>query len=266
MILCDAHCHYDDDRLAPFRDEAIALARKKGLSRAVVNGSREEDWQSAADFCREHPWALPAFGMHPWRLQGRTPEWEAKLRAALERHPGASVGETGLDSQVENADLADQTAVFKRQLALAAELNRPITIHCVRAWEPLKQILQRQPAPARGFLMHAWTAPAALIPFFVEKGAYFSFSPAFANPNRGARRRAFREMPRDRILLETDAPSLGPPPAQNPHPLRDPATGAPVNHPANLTVSLFTLAETLELSPEETAALTTENWRRLFEG
>lgn len=263
--LTDAHCHYHDARLAPFLADALREARAAGLSRAMVNGTAENDWATVAAFCEEHAWALPAFGIHPWYAAGRSADWEKKLTAALDRDPRASLGEIGLDLWIEPRDFEDQQRLFLRQLAIAAERDLPASIHCVRAWEPLRLCLQKHATPARGVLIHAYNGPAALIPFFVEKGARFSFSPSFLQERKAPQRAAFSLMPRDRVLLETDAPALPPPPEKNPRPLRDDATGEVLNHPANLTLALRALAESLALTPEETAALTARNWTTLFE-
>ncbi len=264
MTLTDAHCHYHDARLAPYLAEALSAARTAGLAGAVVNGTAETDWDAVSGFCGEHAWALPAFGIHPWHTAGRSQNWERNLTAALDRHPGASVGEIGLDLWIEPRDFEDQRRLFLRQLAIAAERNVPASIHCVRAWEPLRQCLRAQAAPARGVLLHAYGGPAELLPFFVEKGARFSFSPSFLQARKAPLRDAFRLMPPDRVLLETDSPALPPPPERNPRPLRDEATGEPLNHPANLRLALEALAESLGLTPEETAALTARNWHALF--
>lgn len=264
MELFDAHCHPHFASLAPFLENALSVARRVGLAGAVVNGTSQADWSRVGDFCRSHDWARPAYGIHPWQAPGRTADWEGELRALLEASPIASVGEIGLDLWVEGHDLADQTALFLRQLAIAREYRRPATIHCVRAWEPLRQCLRKHPAPEAGFLLHAYSGPENLIPFFAERGAYFSFSPSFLAERKQSRREAFRLMPRERILIETDAPDLGPPADRNPRPLTEAATGKPLNHPANLDLSLESLAFILALEPSATAALTAENWRRLF--
>lgn len=267
MNLCDAHCHYHFDSLKPFADEALAVARREaGLTAAVVNGTRPEDWAAVTAFCEEHPWALPAYGIHPWHAASRAEDWERRLRALLVNTPRASVGEIGIDHWIEGHDTGDQLRLFLRQLDIARELGRPATLHCVRAWEPLRQALRRHPLPEAGFLLHAYSGPENLIPFFVERGAFFSFSPSFLSDRRQSRREAFRLMPRDRILLETDAPDLGPPPERNPFPLTDAATCTPLNHPANLALSLQSLSQVLELPEAGTAALTTANWLRLFGG
>lgn len=265
MNLCDAHCHYHFPSLKPFIGEALTTARRAaGLSGAVVNGTRVGDWAEVAAFCHDHPWTRPAYGIHPWHAASRPDNWEEKLHALLMAAPEASVGEIGIDHWVEGHDPADQLVFFLRQLDIAREHGRPATVHCVRAWEPLRQALRKHPMPEAGFLLHAYSGPENLIPFFAERGAFFSFSPSFLAERRKSRREAFRLMPQERILLETDAPDLGPPPEQNPFPLTDATTGQPLNHPANLSLALSSLSEILDLPASETATLTTANWHRLF--
>lgn len=265
MNLTDAHCHYHDPRLAPFLPDALRTAREAGLSRAVINGTSEADWGAVVEFCEENPWAVPAFGIHPWHAAGRSAAWERELTSLLDRFPKATVGEIGLDLWIEPRDFEDQRRLFLRQLAIAAERNIPATIHCVRAWEPLRQCLLKHPVPARGVLIHAFGGPENLIPFFCDLGARFSFSPSLLQDRKSAKRAAFQRAPRDRVLLETDAPSLPPPPEKNPHPLPGSEGDVSLNHPANLSVALEGLAETLDMSAEDTASLTERNWKILFD-
>ena len=151
MRLIDAHNHLHDARLAPHLREILPTLE---LQWAVVNGTREDDWPAVASLAAEHAWVLPSFGLHPWQVAGRTPHWLAALRRQLDAHPRVGVGEIGLDCWIEGHALADQTRVFTAQLALAAERNLPATIHCIKAWGALWEIVRTHPLPARGFLMH----------------------------------------------------------------------------------------------------------------
>ena len=264
MELHDAHAHYHFATLAPFIAAALEEARRDGLAAGVVNGTCEEDWPQVREFVRKHPWTRAAYGIHPWQAPHRTLDWEEILRGFLLENPTASVGEIGLDAWVPGHNLADQTDLFRRQWALAVELKRPITVHCIQAWEPLRQSLRRAPATASGFLIHAYNGPPEWIPSLAELGAYFSFSPYFLHDRKRPQRDAFRLMPPDRILIETDAPALGPPLEHNLHLLTNPVTGEPLNHPVNLRVALIALAETLGCTPAAAAGFTAENWTRLF--
>ena len=262
-MLFDAHNHLHDTRLAPHLPAILETLRPLDLRGAVVNGTREDDWPAVASLARQHSWVTPSFGLHPWSASQRSPQWLGTLRRQLDAHPRAGLGEIGLDRWISGHDLDDQRTVFTAQLAIAAAENRPATIHCIQAWGALWEILRDHPLPARGFLLHAYGGPAEMIAGFVSRGAYFSFSPYFLHERKHAQRDAFRQIPPERLLVETDAPDLRPPDERNPHPLLD-ATGQPINHPANLSVAYAGLSEVRDVPPTELANLVAENFARLF--
>jgi TatD DNase family protein len=263
MSLFDAHNHLHDERLAPHRAEILAALAPLDVAGAVVNGTREGDWDAVAALARELPWVTSSYGLHPWHAPQRGPGWLEDLRRRLDDDPRAAVGEIGLDRWIERHDIDDQRAVFTAQLALAAEKNRAVTIHCIQAWGALWEIIREQPLPRRGFLIHAYGGPLEMMPGFVERGGYLSFSPYFLHERKAAQREVFRQIPADRLLVETDAPDLRPPDERNPWPLCD-AAGHAINHPANLAVAYAGLAEIRECDRDELAELVAANFRRLF--
>lgn len=260
-MLFDAHNHLQDERLDPWREEIVAGMAASGIGEMIVNGSCEEDWPQVAELEWKHAWVRPAFGLHPWYVKDRGPEWLERLREHLVAHPRAVVGETGLDRWIENPDVEAQVACFRAQLALAVALDRPITIHCLRAFGLLEEVLRSMKLPRRGFLLHSYGGPAEMVPGFVRLGGYFSVSPYFAHPRKSAQLATFAKIPLDRLLAETDAPDMWPPPEVNPHPL----SAADVNHPFNLSVSYDLIARLHDLSREETEKAVAENYRRLFD-
>lgn len=260
-MLFDAHNHLQDERLDPWREEIVAGMAASGIGEMIVNGSCEEDWPQVAELAWKHAWVRPAFGLHPWYVKDRGPEWLERLREHLVAHPRAVVGETGLDRWIENPDVEAQVACFRAQLALAVALDRPITIHCLRAFGLLEEVLRSMKLPRRGFLLHSYGGPAEMVPGFVRLGGYFSVSPYFAHPRKSAQLATFAKIPLDRLLAETDAPDMWPPPEVNPHPL----SAADVNHPFNLSVSYDLIARLHDLSREETEKAVAENYRRLFD-
>lgn len=264
MKLCDAHSHYHFPALGSFGSELWTTARTAGLSAAVVNGTCESDWGAVAEFVENHPWCRAAYGIHPWLAPHRSAHWESALHARLHADPGASVGEIGLDAWVEGNDPADQIQLMRRQWDVAGEHARPVTVHCVRAWEPLRKLLKSIGPYPTGFLLHAYSGPPEWIAWLVEKGAWFSFSPYFLLDRKRPQREAFRQIPRDRVLIETDAPELSPPPESNPFPLMEAGSGRVLNHPANIRTALAALAAVLELSEAEVAHQTARNWEHLF--
>jgi TatD DNase family protein len=264
MLVHDAHCHY---QFAEVPYAAVDLARQEGVGYAVVNGSAPVDWPDVVALAARDARNLPAFGLHPWDVPTAPVGWEAQLRQILLAYPQASVGEMGLDRWVEGYDPVAQEAAFRVQLALAVELERPLTIHCVRAIGPLMDILRTEPVPRRGFLLHSWNGPVELVPELAGLGAYFSFSAHHLRPTKADLRAQFAAaIPADRVLVETDAPALCPTPEHRRYELPPAADGVAQNHPANLLVNLEELARTRGLSPEAAAELTGANFARLFLG
>lgn len=258
MIYLDAHNHLHDARLASHRASIFEELRRIGLARASVNGTREADW----DAVKALGFGTASYGLHPWHVNGRSAAWLDRLRELLLAVDRAPVGEIGLDRWVEGHDLAVQTPLLVAQLDLAAELRRPATLHCIRAWGALWDVLRERTLP-RGFLLHAFAGPAEMAAGFAQRGAYFSFSPSFLHERKSAQREAFRDLPLERLLVETDAPDLRPPDDRNPRPLTAP-DGAAINHPANIDLAYAALAELRGMALPELAGIVAENFTRLF--
>jgi len=263
MEICDAHNHLHDSRLIPHRAGIMTELSRLGVTRAVVNGTREGDWEAVAALAATESFVVPSFGLHPWHVAERTPGWVEALRGQLAAHPGAGIGEIGLDRWVKGHDLELQTEVFLAQMAIAAAENRPATIHCLKAWGALRDLMERQPVPARGFLLHAYGGPMEMVKGFVKRGAYFSFNAYFLHERKSELREVFRELPLDRLLVETDAPDMLPPDDLNRHPLSDEA-GTPINHPGNIALAYESLARIRGTEVEKLAERVAENFTRFF--
>ena len=263
MTLTDAHCHLQDPRLRPHLQELLAACRARGIRRWMLNGTSEDDWDVVEELAQREEGIVPCFGLHPWWQNRRTPEWERKLEVLLRTHPKSAIGETGLDLWMSGHDIKDQRRVLAFHLELSRKLDRPLSVHCLRAWRELEQCFVETPPSDRGFLLHSFAAPRDRIPFWVERGAYFSFSPAFLHPRRQAVRESFKSIPLDRLLIETDAPDMGPPAELALLRLEDGEPRA-LNHPVNLLLSLKTLAEDRGIPCGQMAGHLEANVERLF--
>ena len=254
----DSHTHLQDPRLGD-PGPVVALMKQAGVTRCVINSTRESDWSAVAKLAVSEPdFILPAFGIHPWHAHTASAGWQEKLRSLLGKYPRASIGECGLDHWIADPPLDIQRPVFIDQLRLARELDRPLTIHCLKAWGALLAAFAEAPPPAR-FLMHSFGGSIEIARRLVPLGAYFSFSGHFLHPRKSAVLEVFRQLPPSRILLESDAPDMLPPAEIIAHPL-------PENHhhPANLPAIGLALATALEMTAEALAELTRENARRCF--
>ncbi|KAM3388673.1 hypothetical protein ACQJBY_011050 [Aegilops geniculata] len=238
--LFDAHCHLQDPRIAAAAPALIRAATASGVGRFAVNGTSEKDWHLVKQMAQEHPAVIPCFGLHPWWVPERSPDWMDSLRQFFSETPEAAVGETGLDkgSHGKTIDFGEQVEVFERQLELAKELEKPVSVHCVRAFGDLLEILKRTgPFPA-GVLLHSYLGSAEMVPGLANLGCYFSLSGFLTGLKSTKAKKMLKavswscffplglgllnlfctsemhlylfQIPLDRILLETDAPDAVP--------------------------------------------------------
>ena len=254
----DSHNHLQDPRLGD-PGPLIAAMKQVGLTRCIVNATREADWTAVEMLAAAEPdFVLPAFGIHPWQAHTVGTDWQEKLASLLEKHPRASIGECGLDSWISEPPLEIQRPIFIAQLRLARALDRPLTIHCLKAWGALFDAFAEAP-PSSRFLMHSFGGSIETARRLIPLGAYFSFSGHFLQPRKSSVLDVFRQLPLDRILLETDAPDMPPPPEIITHLLPE-----NLNHPANLPAIGQALAAALAMTPAELAELTYRNTSRCF--
>ncbi len=262
MEYYDAHCHLQDERLVPFLDDVIAGYEKHPIGKVVVNGTREADWASVATLARRSPLVKPSFGLHPWFVKNRSENWKEALVSFLE-NPEAGIGEIGLDRWIQDYDLEVQEEVFLWQLRLATEDDRPVSVHCLKAWGNLEGLLKKESLPKRGFLLHSYGGPLEMIESFVKLGAYFSISGYFAHDRKGKAREVFRRIPIDRLLIETDAPDMLGPDRCVYEKIHD-ESGQAISHPLNITKIYSFVADLVGRTDEELSQIVAENFKRFF--
>ena len=258
MIWIDCHNHLHFPRLGGAA-ALIAAMRGAGVQRCVVNATCEAEWAAVAALAQAYPETIvPAFGIHPWHAPEADAQWQERLAGWLEKFPLAGVGECGLDRRAAAPEVALQWPVFLAQLRLARQLQRVLTIHCVNAWGLLFEAFVQEAPPPR-FLLHGFAGSVETARRLLPLGAYFSFCGALLQARRAAVLEVFRQLPPQRILLETDAPDMLPPPAWVSHPLPQAC-----NHPANLPAIGSGLAAALGMPVADLAELTTNNARVCF--
>ena len=271
----DAHNHLQDERFGGRQMELLSACAREGVACMVVNGSCEEDWPRVLSLARSavEPAAtriIPSFGFHPWYVHERTADWQKTLVQLLDQVPSA-VGEIGLDRWKPDLPYDGQEEVFIAQLRMAAERNLPVSIHCLQAWGRMLEILKFEPRPARGFLLHSYGGPKEMVRPFTDLGAYFSLPGYYAHERKERQREAFKHVPGERLLIETDAPDQMLPEMRNNfgnrmvYSLTD-ATGKALNHPANLAAVYAFAAGLFGESLESLAVRVEKNFLRLFGG
>lgn len=260
--MIDTHCHLDAPEFDRDRDEVLDRAREAGVTELVVPAVGPGGWAGLDVGGRAGPRVHHALGIHPQLLPELDPRGDdrllADLDAALGRGRAVAVGECGLDAAAAEpgagpfgAPMERQVALLRGQLGLARKHRLPAVLHCLRAHPALLALLEGEPPP-RGGVLHSYSGGADLVRRYAAAGMWFSF----AGPVTYARARrpleAARAVPRDRLLLETDAPD------QTPRPHRG------RNEPAFLPGVAAALAAALGLPVAALDALTTANARALF--
>eukprot|EP00850_Spirogloea_muscicola_P007024 SM000034S12778 [mRNA] locus=s34:765248:768397:+ [translate_table: standard] len=280
--LFDAHCHLQDPRLGGQLERLLADAGAAGVRWLVTNGTSESDWDHVRELGERHEAVIPSFGLHPRFVQDRSSSWLTKLKNLLLEVPGAAVGEVGIDKSPrgQKADLAVQIDVMRQQLQLAQELNRPVAVHCVRAYGDLENTLRTLGDFPAGLILHSYMGSAAMVDSLCKQGAYFSFSGFITHMKAKKASQILHRVPMTRLLLETDAPDAFPAPEECEAEARGPEHGikngrhqsasdadaaeAKYNTPANLAVVLKKVATLMGKPQDEVAEAAYENALRLF--
>jgi len=256
MILTDTHCHLNNSPLGSAPEAVLQRARDRGVTTVVVPAYDHASWLPIADLAKL-PSVHTAYGIHPWVAGDR--EWgPGGLRLALgdwleaQPEPPVAIGEIGLDTKVESPGLDTQQAVLDIQLALAVEMDLPVILHCRGAFADLVRAVNRFDGKLRGVL-HAFTRGPELVQQIHGAGLHFGLGGGITRERARRVRRGLKVIPLDRIVLETDAPSIGlegvSPDQVEPH------------HVADIAASL---AGQRGESLETIARITTENAARLF--
>ena len=245
MRWIDNHCHLAPDTA----DEVIAEARQAGVQRLVVVGTTPADSAAASSLAARRPEVFATAGVHPHEAaHGGLLEVEALLA----RPEVVAVGECGLDHHYDHSPPDVQRDVFVAQIALAHRYDVALVIHTREAWDETFELLEAEGVPERT-VFHCFTGGPVEARRALDLGAHLSFSGIVTFPSAPELREAARLCPMDRVLVETDSPSLSPVPHR----------GKP-NRPANVTVVGAVVAEQKGLPTAEVAEATWRNAEALY--
>ena len=261
-LMIDTHCHLDKREFDPDRPSVLECARAAGVSEVIVPAIGPDGWAPLTGWASRTPGVHHALGVHPQLLPELDPAGDERrlsdLDAELARGGAVAIGECGLDGKSAGpgvgpwpAPMDRQAAVLRGQLALSRKHRLPVILHCLHAHETLVGLLGGEPLPAGGVL-HSYSGSPAQVPAYADHGLWFSFAGPLTYPRARKPAAAARAVPRDRLLVETDAPD------QTPWPRRG------RNEPAFLPLVAGALAAVLGMPVAEVDELTSRNARRLF--
>ena len=233
--MIDTHAHLDPAEAGA----VLQRARAAGVDRVIAVATSVADAASTLALARTHDGVYACLGIHPHEAGGPERSRVAELRALVAGDRVVAVGETGLDYFRDYAPHDAQRALFEEQLALAADVDKPVVIHARAADGDVRAALERFDGTV---VLHCFSSPALLDPA-LEHGWYVSFAGNVTYPKAPELREAAACVPADRILAETDSPYLAPQ-----------AVRGRRNEPANVVRTLAVLAEVRGETPDELAA------------
>jgi TatD DNase family protein len=253
-MLIDSHCHLDYYTDAE-RTDVLARAASAGVGEMVTIGTTLAQSQTLPALAGAFPNVWCTVGIHPHHA-AETPIPTPEAVAALTNHPRViGVGEAGLDYFYDRSPRDVQQACFRVQIRAARLAGLPLAIHARDADADITRILQDERDAGGGFafLLHCFSSSRALAEAAICMGGHVSFSGILTFPKSTELREIARDLPADRLLVETDAPYLAPVPFRGKR-----------NEPAYVAHTARVLAEVRGLEHDALAELTTANFRRLF--
>lgn len=253
-MLFDTHAHYDDKRFDPDRDELLASLPSHDIGLILNPGCDVETSRKAVSYAQKYAFVYAAVGIHPENINESWNNDLSVIQELAQTEPKVrAVGEIGLDYYWEKDEhaRARQQVVFARQMDLARELDMPVIVHDRDAHGDCMEITRRYPE-VRG-VYHCYAGSVEMARELLRLGYYLSFTGVITFKNARRAIEVIREVPIDRLMIETDAPYMAP---------------EPFRGRRNSSLYVYRMAETIAeikgMSVEEVERITTENGKRLF--
>ncbi len=252
--MIDSHCHIDAAQFDHDREEVVARAREAGLAEMLVVGGVDEEEGLKRALGVAERFSLPATaGVHPHEARRADARVYDEIRGLAREGRVVAIGEIGLDFHYDLSPRPTQRGVFRAQVRLAREVGLPIVVHTREADEETAALLEEEGASEVGGVVHCFTGGLDLARRALALGFCISFSGIVAFPRAEVIQQVAREVPDDRLLVETDAPYLAPPPHRGKR-----------NEPAFVVEVARHLARLRDTELETVAALARRNYGRLF--
>jgi TatD DNase family protein len=250
----DSHCHIDMPQFDADREEVVARARAAGLVEMLLVGGVDDNagHRRAIEVAGRYGFPATA-GVHPHEARIADEAIYDELRGLAREGRIVAIGEIGLDFHYDHSPRDAQREAFRRQIRLARDVGLPIVVHTREADEETADILEREGAGEAGGVIHCFTGGLELARRALGLGFLISFSGIVAFPRSEVIQQVAREVPEDRLLVETDAPFLAPPPHRGKR-----------NEPAFVVDVARKLAELRGTTAEAVGSLAHRNYTRLF--
>src|SRR5262252_9249221 len=258
MAFIDSHCHIDGQEYDLDREEVIRRARDAGVAMMLNVGTGDPQsgsFERAVALARQYEQVYAAIGVHPHDAKLFDDAAERRLmNLATQNSKVVAWGEIGLDYHYDHSPRDIQRTVFQRQLRIAREIRLPVVIHSREAnHDTIKIIRDELSDYNRAGVLHCFGGDLQMARAAIDLGFYISFAGNLTFKKAGDLREIARQLPRERLLVETDCPYLTPVPYRGKR-----------NEPARVVETARCLASLHDREPEEIGLITSENFQRLF--
>lgn len=251
-MFVDSHCHLNFPELAQNLDQYLALMEENQVTHALCVGVDLENLPQVLALAEEHENLFASVGVHPSHEDGEDPTIE-KLVELAQWDKVVAIGETGLDYYWHKDKPEWQRERFRNHIRAARAVGLPLIVHMREAAEDTLQVLREEGAETVGGVMHCFVESWEIAKQALDLGFYISFSGVVTFKSATALQEVARKVPRDRLLIETDAPYLAPVPFRG-----------KLNHPALVRHVAEHLADVRGMPLAEIARASRENFFRLF--
>ena len=248
MELFDSHCHVDEPKFDSDRDEALSRMLERGVTRYAVIGSDMESSRHAADFAANRQGCYAAVGIHPHEAKTMKDGDLDLLAQWLKEDKVVALGEIGLDYYYDLSPREVQMDVCEKQMELAWQLNVPVAYHVRDAHQDMIDLMKRHKDKLTGGIIHCFSGSWEIAREYLKLGYYISFAGPVTFKKAPKLQEAAVNVPRERLLVETDSPYLAPEPVRGRR-----------NEPGNVYYVAEKIASLRGESLEELAAYTTRN-------
>ena len=251
--MVDSHCHLDHEPLFENLSDVIKRSKEVGISKLLTICTTLQSFESIKSIVKKDKIIYGTFGIHPHETENNNINKETIIKSVKENDKIIGVGETGLDFFYNHSNKKSQINSFKAHIEASIELKKPIIIHSRNAEKDTFKILRSYKTSDLKILMHCFTGSLEFSKQLLTLGAFFSASGIITFNNSSDLQNTFKNIPLEKILVETDSPFLAPIPMRGKK-----------NEPSFIKYTVEKLSKIKETSKDQISNITTKNFNKLF--
>ena len=251
--MIDSHCHLDHEPLLDNLNEVIDRSKKVGLTKLLTICTTLDSFEKIKTIIKKDEMIYGTYGIHPHETENDQIKKQTIIKEVRENNKIIGIGETGLDFYYNHANKTRQIDSFKTHIEASIALNIPVIIHSREAEEETFDLLNSYKGSDLKILMHCFTGSLDFSKKLLTLGAFFSASGIITFKNSTDLQKTFKNIPLERLLIETDSPFLAPIPMRGKK-----------NEPSFIKYTLEKLSNLKETTVERMSDVTTNNFNKLF--